>query len=179
MHYEWYHKLGMGALVALWLAFGSHMLAESLVHAEAPETPAYAVAAEDSGKAKAEAPTETAEAANALTMLAGADAAKGGKVFGKCKACHTSEKGGKNKVGPNLWDIVGRAKAGADGFAYSDALKGKGGEWSFADLDAFLAKPKAYLPGTKMSFAGVSKPDQRADLLAFLRALSDAPKPLP
>jgi cytochrome c len=178
MHYEWYHKIGLGLLVALWLAFGTNMLGDSLVHVKALAAPAYMAAKPDAEEPKAAAKTETA-AAGALTLLASADAAKGAKLFGKCKACHTTENGGKNKVGPNLWNVVGRAKAGGAGYAYSSALKDMGGDWSFADLDAFLNKPKSFVPGTKMSFAGLKKPGQRAAMLVYLRSLSDAPKSLP
>ncbi len=111
-------------------------------------------------------------------MLASADAGAGAKVFKKCKACHTADKGGKNKVGPNLWDIVGKAKAAA-GFKFSGALKGLGGTWTYKDLDGFLADPKGFAKGTKMGFAGVKKPKARAHLIAYLRSLSDQPKPLP
>ena len=178
MHYKWHHKIGLGVLVAFWLAFSANMLGDALVHADALAKPAYTAAAPDVDEAKAEAKTETA-AAGALTMLASADAAKGAKIFGKCKACHSTDNGGKNKVGPNLWNVVGRAKASGAGYAYSSALKGKGGDWSFADLDAFLTKPKSFVPGTKMSFAGLKKPGQRAAMLVYLRSLSDAPKALP
>ena len=123
--------------------------------------------------------TETARAEDVLIMLASAGASKGAKMFSKCKAYHTVENGGKNKVGPNLWDIVGRAKASAGGFAYSGALKKMNGEWSYGNLDTFLAKPKDFVPGTKMVFAGLNKAGHRAAMLAYLRSLSDAPKALP
>ena len=179
MHFEWYHKVGLGILAAFWLAYASNYLGDALIHAKAMETPAYAAEKPEADEAKAEDKTETAAADDSLAMLASADAGKGAKLFGKCKACHTTENGGKNKVGPNLWDVVGRAKASGAGFAYSGALKEKGGEWSFADLDAFRAKPKGFVPGTKMAFAGLKKPAQRAAMLAFLRSLSDSPKALP
>jgi len=179
MHYEWYHKASLGILAALWLVFVSNMLGNELVHAEALEEPAYAVAAAEGGEGKAPGKQETATAEDALAMLASTDAGKGEKLFGKCKACHTAEKDGANKVGPNLWDIVGRAKGSHGGFAYSGAMKDKGGDWSFADLDVFLAKPKDFVPGTKMSFAGLKKADQRAAMLLYLRSLSDSPQALP
>jgi len=113
------------------------------------------------------------------TMIAAADAGAGKKVAKKCSACHSFEEDGANRVGPNLWNIVGRPVASAAGFGYSDAMAGMGGSWNFAGLEAFMADPKGTVPGTKMSFAGVKKPGQRADLLAYLRSLSASPAALP
>ncbi len=131
----------------------------------APETPAP------------EAPAIGDEGVAAL--LAAADVAAGAKLSKKCKACHGFDKDGKNKVGPNLWDIVGNAIAGGEGYKYSGALTDMGGEWTYDNLDAFLTKPKTFAPGTKMSFSGLKSPEDRANLIAFLRSLSDNPKPLP
>jgi len=100
-------------------------------------------------------------------------------VFKKCKACHTADQGGPNRVGPNLWNVVGGPKAHAEDFSYSDAITGLGGEWTYADLDAYLTKPKDFAPGTKMTFAGLKKPKDRAAVISYLRTLSDSPKPLP
>lgn len=177
MHFSGWEKLGFGILVAAWVAFGSNFVGNTLIHAKPLETSAYQVATVDSGAEKA--PKGGAVMENAVAMLASADPARGLKVFKKCGACHTSTEGGKNKVGPNLWDIVGRAKASADGFGFSNALKAKGGDWSFEDLDQFLANPKAYAKGTKMSFAGLKKASDRAAVLLYLRSLSASPKPLP
>jgi cytochrome c len=110
-------------------------------------------------------PDEVAEAS------AGADVGAGAKIFNKCKACHSADQGGPNKVGPNLWDIVGRAKASHAGFNYSDALQAKGGDWTLPDLAAFLHKPKEYVPGTKMIFPGISDSADLSDLLAYLNTL--------
>lgn len=111
--------------------------------------------------------------------LAQANAENGAKLFKKCAACHTIEKDGKAKVGPNLWGITSANVAHMEGFAYSDAMKAKGGQWSLESLDAFLTNPKAYVPGTKMAFAGLKKASERADVLAYLNAQSDSPAPPP
>jgi len=126
------------------------------------------------------APTAAAPAGGALgDLLRTADAAAGGKVAAKCKACHDFSNGGKSKVGPPLWDIVGASQARTAGFAYSGAMKGLGKQWTYEELDKFLNGPKNYAPGTKMVFAGIKKPEDRAALIAYLRSLSDTPKPLP
>lgn len=104
-----------------------------------------------------------------------ADLAKGKKLFKKCKSCHTINRGGKKKVGPNLYGVVGRSVATADGFKYSKALTNFGGEWTLERLDTFLKKPKVAVKGTKMSFAGLKKPADRVNLIAFLNMQSDTP----
>jgi len=113
------------------------------------------------------------------TRLAKGDAARGKKVSAKCMLCHSFEKGGKNKIGPNLYGVVGRTPGTVAGFKYSDAVKSKGGIWTFAQLDCLITKPKACVPGTRMPFPGLPDAVARADLLAFLRTLSDSPVPLP
>ncbi len=102
---------------------------------------------------------------------ASADAQAGATIFKKCQACHSGEKGGPNKVGPNLWGVVGRPKASHEGFNYSEAMKAKGGDWTLPDLAAFVHKPKDFVPGTKMLFPGVSDPSDLSDLLAYLNTL--------
>lgn len=142
------------------------------------EVRAYVVAPTEAEPQAAEAPAEAAMDVSAL--LAAADPAAGEKAVKKCTACHSLDKGGAHKIGPNLWDVVGRPVASAAGYAYSDALQGKSEEtWTYDNLDVFLTKPKDWAPGTKMSFAGISKPEQRADLIAHLRSLSDSPAALP
>lgn len=159
------------------------------------EQPAEAVEAEPAAEEAAEAEPAAEEAVEAepaaeeaaapavgegiAALLASADADAGAKVSKKCAACHSFDKGGKNKVGPNLWDIVGKAMASTEGFKYSSGLAGMGGEWSYDNLDTFLTKPKDFVAGTKMSFAGIKDAEDRANLIAFLRGLSDEPKPLP
>ncbi|MFO0998510.1 MAG: cytochrome c family protein [Alphaproteobacteria bacterium] len=112
-------------------------------------------------------------------LLKTASPEEGAKLFKVCAACHTAEKGGPNKVGPNLWNIVGDKKAHVAGFAFSDAMQKSPGDWSYEALNEFLTKPSAYVPGTKMTFQGFRDAKQRADVIAYLRTLSDSPKPLP
>ncbi len=112
-------------------------------------------------------------------LLALATVEKGAKVFKKCKICHSSDNGGKNMIGPNLWNIVGRAKGTMDGYSYSDAMKATGGDWTYEDLDAFLAKPDEFMAKTKMKFAGLKKAGDRAAVITLLRSFSDAPLDIP
>ena len=111
--------------------------------------------------------------------LAAADAGKGEASSKKCAACHTFAKGEPNRVGPNLYGVVGRPKASAPGFNYSAAMKAKGGNWTPEELDAFLTNPRADIPGTNMSFAGIPRGSERADLITYLNSHSDSPVQLP
>ena len=112
-------------------------------------------------------------------LLASADVAKGEKLFKKCAACHTTGSGGKNKIGPNLWNILNARRGKKAGFSYSKPLLAMAGNWSYDSLDTFLTKPRAYIKGTKMQFSGIKKASDRAAVIAFLRGLSDTPAPLP
>ena len=114
------------------------------------------------------------------TLLASADAAAGEKVFAKCTACHTIDQGGANGIGPNLYGTMGKAIAGHAGFAYSSALSEKGGQWTWEAMDEWLKSPRGFANGTKMSFAGLSKPEDRANVMEFLATYGGAPaKPAP
>ena len=112
-------------------------------------------------------------------LLAGASLEQGEKIFKKCGACHNYKKDGKSKIGPNLWDLINRQKASVSGFTYSKALSDYGGKWTFEELNEFLYKPKEYIQGTKMNFAGLKDVEDRADLILWLRQYSDNPVPLP
>jgi cytochrome c len=112
-------------------------------------------------------------------LLAGASLEQGEKIFKKCGACHNYKKDSKSKIGPNLWNLINRQKASASGFAYSKALSDYGGKWTFEELNDFLYKPKEYIQGTKMNFAGLNNVEDRADLILWLRQYSDNPVPLP
>ncbi|MBN8832079.1 MAG: cytochrome c family protein [Sphingomonadales bacterium] len=153
------------ALFAGIIALGGGIVASKLFHSERPEPMGYAIAGvEAEGEGGASGP-------GLNTLLASADVAAGEKVFAKCVACHTINQGGANGIGPNLYATVGEAVAqGKAGFAFSDALKSKGGTWTFEALDHWLASPREFAPGTKMSFAGLSKPEDRANLIAYLNS---------
>ena len=159
-----------GGIVALGLSIVSGMY----FHAEAPEKEGFAVAAEAGGEAGG------AAAVPIATLLATADIAKGEAAFKKCAACHTIAPGGANGIGPNLWASMGKPHGHVAGFSYSDALKSIPGNWDFEGMDKWLANPKKYAPGTKMTFAGLSNPEERANLIAYLNAQgSNLPLPAP
>jgi cytochrome c len=144
---------------------------------EKPAKPGYAIAVKTSGEG--EAPTAKQPEEPMEAMMASASTEKGQAIAKQCQACHTFEKGGPNRVGPNLWGIVGRPRASESGFSYSAAMKAKGGTWTFGELYAFLKSPREYILGTAMTFAGLSRGQQRADVIDFLHTLSDSPMPLP
>ncbi len=135
--------------------------------------------AQNESEGKAAAKTSMEGAPQIAVLLAAADAGAGKKLAKKCATCHSFEQGGKNKIGPILWNIVGAEKGKNEGFTYSKALVEKGGTWTYGDLDAFLSAPKAYVTGTKMLFPGFKKPQDRANLILYLHSLSDEPPPLP
>jgi cytochrome c len=145
---------------------------------EKPAKPGYEIAVKEHGEGeKAGAAKEPEQPIEVL--LAKASVEKGTATAKQCQACHTFEKGGPNRVGPNLWGIVDRPRASVAGFNYSAPMKAKGGKWTFDELNKFLANPRGYVSGTAMTFAGLTRDQQRADVIDFLRSMADSPVPLP
>lgn len=174
-----FNKIAGAILGTLLLVMGLGMVADMIFSHHELETPGYFVEVPEDGAA-----TEVADAPAEVpieVLLASASAEKGQSVAKKCAACHNFVEGGANKVGPNLWNVV-NAKAGVhDGFKYSSAMTeyGESNVWAYENLSNFLAAPRKYLSGTTMGFAGLKKPDERADMIAYLRTLSNDPAPLP
>jgi cytochrome c len=158
------------------VALGASIVAGEMFDQERPEKMGYPIAgvSDKHGEDGAEAEPPIAN------LLAAADAAKGEQVFKKCTACHTVAKGGPNGTGPNLWGVMGSPIGKhAAGFAYSPALSGKGGNWEWESMSQWIKSPRDFAPGTKMTFAGLGKAEDRANLLAYLNAQGDSPLPLP
>ncbi|AIT06725.1 cytochrome C [Sphingomonas taxi] len=154
-------------LAACGIALGLSIVGGMAFHSERPEKPGYAIegveAEGGAGGAAAEVPI--------ATLLPTADVAKGAEVFKKCAACHTVTQGGANGIGPNLYGTLGEGIGqGKGGFAFSDALKGVGGNWDFDKMNAWLTSPRKFAPGTKMTFAGLGNPQDRANVIAYLNS---------
>jgi len=139
--------------------------------------PAYPI--EGVGEAPAAAAAKPAEVEPVSALLAKADVDHGAQIARQCMACHNFAKGGPDMVGPNLWGVVGGPHAHKVGYAYSDSMKKFAGTWDYESINKFIEKPQAFLPGTKMGFAGLKKPQDRADVIAWLRQQADTPEPLP
>lgn len=151
------NKIAAALLVSLLFVVSVNMVADSIFHKEPLEANSYVTEGMSATAVEEVAEVVVVEGPSLATLLAGADADRGAKGFGKCSTCHTDDEGGSNRVGPNLWGVVDRAVAGVDGYNYSDALVNHGGVWDFALLDDYLARPRTSIPGNKMSFPGCGR----------------------
>ena len=175
--FEW-NKIFGGLLAGLLAVLGVSIVSDMIFARHAPEKPGYEIAGVEEGPAEGAAAAEAEKPA--AFYLASADVAKGEAVFKKCAACHNVDPGGANGTGPALYGVVGRPIAAAAGFGYSDALSGmKGKNWDWDNLWGWLKSPKNFMAGNKMSFAGITKPEDRAAVIAYLNSKSANPLPLP
>src|SRR5476649_1995327 len=177
--FEW-NKIAGAVLGTLIFIFVIRLVAEAVYEPETPAKPGYAVqgVVESAAGGAASAPVEEA-IPDWGTVLPTADAAAGKDVSVKCEQCHDTSSAKTSKIGPPLFGVVDRPRASIAGFSYSSAMKGKGGNWTYDELFKFIKEPGVYIPGTKMSFAGVRNEKDRINLIAFLRTNADAPAPIP
>ncbi|HEX4179108.1 MAG TPA: cytochrome c family protein [Rhizomicrobium sp.] len=176
--FEWNKIIGAVLGTAIFI-FVVRLVAETIYEPEKPAKPGYVVeGVVENPTGGAAAPVEEA-LPDWGTVLAKADAAQGKATSSKCEACHDTSSAKTIKIGPPLFGVVDRPRASIAGFSYSGAMKAKGGTWTYDELFKFLKSPGAYIPGTKMSFAGLSKAEDRINLIAFLRTNADSPTPIP
>ena len=180
-----FNKIAGAVLIAALVAFGLGALSDFIFAGHQAETPGYIIEVAETGGGEASsgvAGSKDVGEEPIAALLASADAGAGKSAAKKCAACHTFDEGGKNKIGPALWNVVDRPVAAAKGFKYSDALKAfadGGTVWDYERLNGFLTGPKKYVSGTSMGFAGLKKPTERANIIAYLRSLASDPAPLP
>ena len=179
-----FNKIAGAVFGILLFVMGTGIIAEIIFAPPKTKIEGYELAAAPAGGAAASAEGEVkVSAAEPIAIrLAKADPAKGAAGVKACQACHNFEKGQGSKVGPALYGVVNRAKGAVDGFNYSAAFKeraAKGEKWDYEAIDAFITNPKAYIAGTAMGYAGLADPAKRADIVAYLRSLSDSPAPMP
>ena len=174
------NKIVAAVLMVALLVIGIGKLSKVIFHVEKPETPGYAVEIEQVVSTNTQSTTETSlQEVDIATLMSTGDITIGEKVFKKCAACHSINKGGKNNIGPALYNVVGRQIGSVSDYKYSKALSEYGKEWTFEELNGYLTKPAKWIKGTKMAFAGLRKEKDRASVIKYLNQNSDNPVPLP
>ena len=173
------NKIVAAVLMVALLVIGISKLSEVIFHVEKPEKPGYEVELDQATTVSVSSETTDDEKIDIVALMAMGDVASGEKIFKKCAACHSINKGGKNNIGPALYNVVGRKIGGVADYKYSKALAGYGKEWNFEELNGFLIKPAKWIKGTKMAYAGLRKEKDRASVIKYLNQNSDNPLPLP
>jgi cytochrome c len=173
------NKIIAAILMVALLVIGLDKMADGIFLVKKPKKPGYKIEVESQLSSEISQATEVVEKIDINAIMVLGDITSGEKIFKKCAACHSINKGGKNKIGPALYNVVGRAVGGVDDYKYSKALASYGKKWNFEELNGFLTKPSSYLKGTKMSYAGLRKETDRASVIKYLNQNSDSPMLLP
>ena len=173
------NKIIAAILMVALLVIGIGKISNVIFYVEKPKTPGYAVEVEQVANTSTSTENVAVEKIDISSLMAMGDAAAGKKIFKKCAACHSITKGGKNKIGPALYNVVGRKVGEVTDYKYSKALAAYDKEWNFEELNGFLIKPAKYIKGTKMAYAGLKKEKDRASIIKYLNQNSDSPLPLP
>ena len=174
------NKIIAAVLLTALLIIGIGKFADMLFYVEKPKQSAYQIDGLEKAVASTEKDeTKTLEKVDIAQLLAMGDLAHGEKVFKKCSACHMIASDGKNMIGPNLWNVIGRKAGSVSDYKYSKAMVAYAKQWSFEEMNSYLIKPQAYIKGTKMSFAGLIKEKDRASVILYMNSKSSSPKPLP
>jgi len=174
------NKIVVSVAFAVILLIGINKIADTIYNVEKPEKSAYQVASSttvDSTNAS-ETNSENLESESIMALFASVSATDGAKVFSKCKACHSIAKDGGNKIGPALWGVIGRNAGAVTDYKYSKAMLAHGKKWSFEEMNGFLIKPKEWVQGTKMSYAGLKDAKDRAAVILYMNENSDNPLPI-
>ena len=174
------NKITVSILFAIILVLGINKITDVIFYVEKPEKSAYQVASVTTvaSTTSAETGSTNSEEGNIMALFASASAAEGAKVFKKCAACHSIKEGGANKIGPALWGVLGRTAGSVPGYKYSKAMAAHGKNWSFEEMNGFLIKPKDWIKGTKMSFAGLKNAKDRAAVILYMNENTNSPLPL-
>ena len=171
------NKIIVSIVFAVILIIGINKIADSIYYVEKPEKSAYQVASVTTVASTSSAETSS-ETGNIMAIFASTSAAEGEKVFKKCAACHSIAEGGKNKIGPALWGVLGRQAGSLPDYKYSKAMAANGKKWSFEEMNGFLIKPKDWIKGTKMSYAGLKSEKERAAVILYMNENTNNPLPL-
>ena len=173
------NKIVAAVLMVALLLIGINKVSSIVFHVEKPKTPGYAIDTEEIVTTSTSTNEVSEDKVDIAALMSMGDAASGEKIFKKCAACHSIIKGGKNKIGPALYDVVGRQIGGVSDYKYSKALAEYGKSWTLEELNGFLLKPSKWIKGTKMAYAGLRKEKDRASVIKYLNQSSDNPQPLP
>ena len=174
------NKIIASIVLAVILILGINKITDAIFYVEKPEKSAYQVASVSTvaSSTSAETNSVSSESGNIMALFASTSAAEGAKVFKKCAACHSINEGGSNKIGPALWGVLGRSVGSVPDYKYSKAMAAHGKNWSFEEMNGFLIKPKEWIKGTKMAFAGLKKAKDRAAIILYMNENTNNPLPL-